>query len=365
MGRKPKTIESINDWLAMDGIAVRLLQRGQSLYCQATVPIDGGWKQRQIPLGIKYSDAGLDDAKLAAIEIHRQIKTGTFQLSRWAKPKKKADAAEGESIGDLVARFEKHYRATNTLSDQSWRDHWAYVLDALPKDEPLQVDMLIRLVMDARQHPRKQKEYSQKLQRLANFAGVTVNLKQYAGQYRPEPRTVPTDAEVVECRDRLSFNPKWQWVYGVMATFGCRPHETFFCEFTDPLTLKIIEGKTGPRTTKAIYPQWAKDWDLIAVDRPETGILTHKHCGQKVASFFYQNSRPDRLTMKPYDLRHAWCIRGTVKMKIALPVMAAWAGHTPDVHLRTYNKWISAAHAEAAYDAINWRSPDADPNSNP
>jgi hypothetical protein len=55
--------------------------------------------------------------------------------------------------------------------------------------------------------------------------------------------TVPTDDEVVECRDRLSFNPQWQWVYGVMATSGCRPHETFFCEFTVPLTLKIIEGK--------------------------------------------------------------------------------------------------------------------------
>lgn len=353
MARKPKTIETINDWLALDGIAVRLLLRGKSLYCQATVPANGKWKQRQIPLGIKHSDAGLDDAKLAAIEIHRQIKTGTFDLARWVKVKQKT-VTDGEAIEDLVARFEAHYRATNTLTDQSWADHWVRVFKFLPQAEVLRAETMIRMVMEAKPFPRKQKERAQKLQRLADFAGVTVDLKQYAGQYKPEPRTIPTDDEIIRCRDLLAFNPQWQWVFGVIATFGCRPHEAFFCEFVDPLTLRITEGKTGSRITKAIYPKWAEEWDLIAVDPPSSVRITHKHCGQKVADFFYYHTKPNRLTMKPYDLRHAWCIRGTVTMKIALPVMASWAGHSADIHLKTYNKWISAAHAEAAYDAIKW-----------
>lgn len=356
MARKPKSVETINEWLGLDGINAKLLLRGNSLYCQATIPTSSGPKQTQIPLGIKHTDAGLDDAKLAALEIHRQLALGTFDRRDWGRPAKAAIVEGEESIGELLARFEDYYRSTNKLTTQTWEDHWAYVFRRLPAKEPLRSDLLIRLVKEAKTTPRKQKEYAQKLQRLANFAKLDVDLRQYAGGYKPAARTIPSDEEIERCREYLAFNPSWQWAFGVMATFGVRPHEVFFCEFVNPLKLRVIKGKTGSRTTKAIHKRWAEEWDLANIDRPVNRSLplTHKYAGQKVANFFYQHRGEGELTFKPYDLRHAWCIRGTVAKKIPLPVMAAYAGHTADLHLKTYNKWISDAQAEAAYDAIDW-----------
>ncbi|MCC5622699.1 hypothetical protein [Nostoc sp. CHAB 5715] len=43
----------------------------------------------------------------------------------------------------------------------------------------------------------------------------------------------------------------------------------------------------------------------------------------------------------PYDLRHAYAIRGSVRYKVPVATMAGWMGHSPTVHWNTYNKWIS------------------------
>ena len=31
-----------------------------------------------------------------------------------------------------------------------------------------------------------------------------------------------------------------------------------FCEFEDPLTLRVLDGKTAERVASALYPDWVK-----------------------------------------------------------------------------------------------------------
>ncbi|NDJ19951.1 hypothetical protein [Myxacorys almedinensis] len=73
----------------------------------------------------------------------------------------------------------------------------------------------------------------------------------------------------LEWRDRIP-NSSWQWIYGMLATVGLRPHEAFNCTFLDALTLQVHQQtKTGSRITRAIQPEWVELWNLTQIDRPE------------------------------------------------------------------------------------------------
>jgi hypothetical protein len=49
------------------------------------------------------------------------------------------------------------------------------------------------------------------------------------------------------------------------------------------------------------------------------------------------------LPFVPYDLRHAYAIRGSVVFQLLVAVMAELMGHSPEFHFSTYNQWISHA----------------------
>ena len=44
--------------------------------------------------------------------------------------------------------------------------------------------------------------------------------------------------EIEEARLLLKDKEGWQWVYGIVAAYGLRPHEVFFCEVS-PQTVPL------------------------------------------------------------------------------------------------------------------------------
>jgi hypothetical protein len=56
------------------------------------------------------------------------------------------------------------------------------------------------------------------------------------------------------------------------------------------------------------------------------------------------------LPFVPYDLRHAYAIRGSVVFQLPVAVMAELIGHSPELHFSTYNRWISHAQHLQAYE---------------
>ena len=64
---------------------------------------------------------------------------------------------------------------------------------------------------------------------LAKFAGIQVDLKDIKGNYKPKPVNaddVPSDDEIEAIWESIA-SPGWRWVYGMLATYGLRPHEVF------------------------------------------------------------------------------------------------------------------------------------------
>lgn len=112
--------------------------------------------------------------------------------------------------------------------------------------------MLLTVALDSQPDSRKRKRSSRMLQRLAEFLNLEINLRAYQGHYNQpdKARDLPSDELISTWRDKIP-NQNWQWIFGMLATFGLRPHEAWFCELEDPLTLKVMDGKTDDITPVA------------------------------------------------------------------------------------------------------------------
>ena len=64
---------------------------------------------------------------------------------------------------------------------------------------------------------------------LAKFAGFQTDFSALVGSYSPKrvaPRLLPSDEAIAVARLSIT-NEAWQWVFGVVACYGLRPHEAF------------------------------------------------------------------------------------------------------------------------------------------
>jgi integrase len=109
-----------------------------------------------------------------------------------------------------------------------------------------------------------------------------------------------------------------------------------------------LEGKTGERISFPLHPNWVTEWKLPAIQKPNCTGKTYRDYGQRVGQYFHRH----KLCFTPYDLRHAYAIRGSVKYRIPVATMAAWMGHKPGIHWATYNRWIEdSVHQQVFLEA--------------
>jgi integrase len=333
-----RRIAEINSRLAK----VTVRRKGHALYLRATLPPKPG-SPRQ---GATRADIALKlSAQLKCLqqaEAEAKVLDGLVIQKRfdWALYRKGGAAPTARSIGVWVREFERHYRATHQVSDATWRHHWQAVYGKLTADRELGSDLLLDLVFKTDLNTRSRSETCKKLQALADFAGVDIDLLKFKGSYssqRPQnDRNPPIDVLVMQWRELIP-NADWQWFFGVVATFGLRPHEAWFCEFVDARTVRVVEGKTGGRLTYAFRPEWAEQWDLQTVRQPPIVCKTYREYGDRAARQFRRYEVP----FTPYALRHRYAIRMAVDYGVPTAIAASYMGHAPEVFLATYQRWIS------------------------
>lgn len=257
---------------------------------------------------------------------------------------------EEKLIGEWIREFKQHYTGTHDLSETTWRRHWQTVYDALPQDETLVATTLIAIALNTPSNTRKRREFCLKLQKLADFAEIALDLKPYQDNYsstKPQnARTLPDDEMVGEWLEKIP-TPSWRSFYGVIAALGLRPHEFWFCHFVDDLTLQVTEGKTGERQVQALYPEWVERWGLNEIQRPNVTAKVYRDYGDRASTQFIRYGLP----FSPYDLRHAWAIRASITFKLPDMIAARMMGHSVDVHNRTYHRWLSQAKQADVYRA--------------
>lgn len=360
---KPPTDEEINAlvkksnaFLKASHIRARILRQGDRLYLRATLPPKPGTQrvkpfQQKIALFLPCSKQGIRLAQNKAIKLGSELIEGEFEWADWWTPRV---AISTNTAGYWIAKFAEDYRQKNTLSDRTWKNGWLQYLDVLDSDADLTAPLLIEAVLSKQPNTAQRKNICTRLQKLADFAGIDIDLTQYRGNYgraKVKPRDLPTDELINEwATSKRIVDPAWRRVFGLMAAFGLRPHEAFLGHLRDDGKYQVLEGKTGSRIVSPFYPEWVDQWDLWPEILPDVDIQKAKK-GQQLGNFAHGYLRRKyKVPFQLYDLRHAYAIRVHTVFGLSETVGARLMGHAPNVHLTTYQRWLGE---DAANKAIN------------
>ena len=170
-------------------------------------------------------------------------------------------------------------------------------------------------------------------------------------------RKLPSD-ELIETLWEGIPNKSWKFVFGLMATYGLRNHEVFFCDLSslsksgDKIIRVLPTTKTGEHQVWPFHPKWVEMFELNELgDNPkllpnvnrDLRITTLQSIGKKITDQFKRYS----LKIKPYDLRHAWAVR-TIFYDLPDTVAARMMGHSVSLHTQTYHHWITKRDQQQA-----------------
>ena len=346
-------INAAQQRLKVAKIRVSIRRKGDALFLRATLPPKPGTghvKPHRYELATKLpvSCDGIRRAEAEALNLGSLLAMKQFDWVDWLDE----TPPEEKLIGEWIREFKQYYMGTHSLSETTWERHWQTVYDALPQYETLVGPQLVVIALETPANTRKRREFCLKLQKLADFAEIDVDLTPYRGSYsstKPQKvRNLPTDEMVGEWLDQIP-TASWRSFYGVVAAFGLRPHEFWFCHFIDELTLQITEGKTGERQVQALYPEWVERWGLKHIQRPNVTAKVYRDYGDRASTQF----RRYGLHFSHYDLRQASALRDSNDIKLPDTIAARMMGHSVEVHHTTYPRWLSQAkHADVYQIAI-------------
>lgn len=346
-----KAIDAANQRLREAGIKPRIKSNGGTLIIRATVPSRSGvgTERGEFSLGIPANKTGVQFAESQCHELADQLMRETFEWCIWRRDR--APSLDEIPVSQLVEKFKQKYLGSNRIKESTWRYGWQKTLSRLPQDKALTEADVLAVILATEPHTETRKRTCQRLQALCDYADIKIDLSGYAGDYGHQslnPRDIPSDELIAEWRDRIP-NAGWKWVYGMMATFGLRPHEAFFCEFVDVHTVRVLdETKTGYHVTRAIPPDWSERWNLIEVIRPNVKGHRPSDYGDRNKRQFQRYEIP----FPAYNLRHAYAIRGSIKEGLPVSTMASMMGHSAAVHQKQYHHWLTDATNQEVYDRM-------------
>ena len=343
-----------NAYLKAERARVSLVRRGDTLYLQATLPPKPGSQkvkshQQQISTGLPCSRKGVRKARAEAALLGEQLIAGKFDWDDYSRQVRLPSV----SCQAWVERFEKNYRKNHTLKQSSWTNGWAKYFRKLPKDKPLSAEVLIDACLSIEDNTAARRLCCARMQALADFAGIEVDLLKYQGRYgrnSVKARELPSDELISEwCQADKIPNARWLRVLRLISAYGLRPHEAMLGGIRTDGRYQVEKGKTGPRLVRPFYPEWFEEWKLIEGDLPrvdvekayQKGIL-----GKMISTQLKRYGLPFEL----YHLRHAWAVRVHVQFGLPESVGAKLMGHSEEEHSRTYQKWLDAARADDAID---------------
>lgn len=260
-----------------------------------------------------------------------------------------------KTVGEWVKEFETHYfncRARSAKSETTYKGDYLAVFKKLPNNEWLDQELLITLIHTTKPDTRIRKRYCIALNALAKFAGLSLDTKGLKGCYSSKyvkARELPPDETIVTWYRNIP-SPEWQWAYGMMATFGLRPHELFLVDF-QRLEISgrayVKDGKTGYRLVFPYYSEWVGDFRLRDINNPKVTGKCNSDLGSRVTRAFNRYKVP----FPAYSLRHAWAIR-TMLFGVDVSLAAQQMGHSVAVHTDLYHRWILEHQQEQAYEAV-------------
>lgn len=345
---KTQTLAAVNGRLRRDKCRAKVVVWHDRLYLQATLPPAPGSRkdyphQQRIALGLPATTHQFfSQAERKARDLSQELYQGTFDWSRWRKPKRPTQPQK-RSAQEWVTEFERDFWRRHPVDRVTlWKKDYLSVFKKLDGD--LTPETVLAVIEQSQPNSRSRKRSCAAMGVLVKFAGIDIDLSPYTGSYgvnELNPRDIPDDRLIEEWWERIE-DESWQWTFGIIAAYGLRPHEVMHCHFVEFPKLEIETGKTGRRIVYPILAEWAEVWNLGRVHKPDISGKDNSALGQRIGHAFRRIGIP----FPAYALRHAWAIRAIGKIPDA--IAAQQMGHSLAVHCRIYHRWASeATHREA------------------
>lgn len=322
-------------------------QRGRSYSLVATLPTrDGtGRKQQRIPLG---PEIDLYEAERKAIELGHQLRTKTFTWEAWDEPDGPASLTVADFLKAAQALHATKYRKDPERGDNAWSKKWAPALRKLPPSGVITETVLLRVIRTMPAGSAVRRDQGNLLSQVAKSLGLNTDPLLEAcrgyGVDKLTERDIPTDEAIEAAMERITL-PHWRWSFGMCAAYGLRPHECAELAFLEDDWIEIHDRtKTGSRRVTACPSVWVERFKLRDLPRP-TQTAT------RLGKAFNDALDRDKVTIKPYNLRHAYALR-LMDKGVGADLAARLMGHSLQVHQTTYQRWIEANRIQRAMAGI-------------
>jgi len=362
-------INNVNDKFATQGSKLRIEKRGEKLNIRGSLPSKEdkkNFKVQRISLGIKADISGLEEAKKKLQLINLQLELNQFDWINWISIPKKKRIKNDSEFSNKLNLFEEFFfkesksEYLNSTRKTTWRSSYKpylkRILNIYNENYSGDLEKVFQKTLESyKEGSRSRKQCATSLSVLAKFLDINLpedwklNSRGY-GLKKAGFRDLPKD-ELIEKLWETIPNKSWKFVFGLMATYGLRNHEVFFCDlssltnFGDKIIRVLPTTKTGEHQVWPFHPEWVEKFELSKLgENPELlpninrdlKITTLQNIGKKITDQFKRYS----LQIKPYDLRHAWAVR-TIFYDLPDTVAARMMGHSVSLHTQTYHHWIT------------------------
>ena len=369
-------INDINRKFLIKGSKLKIEKRGGKLNIRGSLPSKENkniQKVQRISLGIDADTDGLEEAKKKLQLINLQLELNQFKWRDWITSSIQEGNKTYEFFIKEISEFEKKFfkeqrnehlnSARKSTWNSSYKPYIKRMINIYKKNDNKDINHIFLSTLKSYQEgSRSRKQCGTSLNVFADFLKLSLpsewkSLSRGYGIKKASYRDLPDDNLIEELWRNIP-NKSWQYVFGLMATYGLRNHEVFFCDLSalknngDKILRVLPTTKTGEHQVWPFHPKWVdlfqlsslgNDPSLLPKINRDLGHTTLQNIGKRITDQFKRYC----IKIKPYDLRHAWAVR-TIFYDLPDTVAARMMGHSVSLHNQTYHHWITKRDQQKA-----------------
>ncbi len=369
-------INVINKRLSAKGSKLKIEKRGSKLNIRGSLPSKENkdiLRIQRISLGINADILGLEEAKKKLQLIDLQLELNQFEWSNWISSSNKHYGKTSDSFLKKISEFEEIFfkrtkdeylkSAKKTTWNSSYKPYIKRMISTYYSNKDRELNSIfINTLKTYKEGTRSRKQCGTSLNVFAEFIEHNLpsewkSLSKGYGLKKASFRNLPDDQLIENLWGNIP-NKSWQYVFALMATYGLRNHEVFFCDLNslkdkgDKIIRILPTTKTGEHQVWPFHPKWVEKFGLSSLgDDPNLlprinknlRETTLQNIGKRITDQFNRY----KLNIRPYDLRHAWAVR-TIFYDLPDTVAARMMGHSVSLHTQTYHHWITKRDQQKA-----------------
>ena len=369
-------INDINRKFLIKGSKLKIEKRGGKLNIRGSLPSKENkniQKVQRISLGIDADIDGLEEAKKKLQLINLQLELNQFKWRDWITSSIQEGNKTYEFFIKEISAFEKNFfkeyrnehlnSARKSTWNSSYKPYIKRMINIYKKNDNKDINHIFLSTLKSYQEgSRSRKQCGTSLNVFADFLKLSLpsewkSLSRGYGIKKASYRDLPDDNLIEELWRNIP-NKSWQYVFGLMATYGLRNHEVFFCDLSalknngDKILRVLPTTKTGEHQVWPFHPKWVdlfqlsslgNDPSLLPKINRDLSQTTLQNIGKRITDQFNRYG----IRIRPYDLRHAWAVR-TIFYDLPDTVAARMMGHSVSLHNQTYHHWITKRDQQKA-----------------